>query len=136
MSARFDMQEGKMDSDEEGILEAVTQVRAFIAEEIKAGTPANRIVLAGFSQGAALTLLAGFTDENRLAGLLALSGGLPANEKFVSVCDNHIFFLIRAFMDDSSLFRRMRNRCPFFGLTGKMIRRYQLTLLKSARNIS
>jgi phospholipase/carboxylesterase len=41
------------------------------------GMPANRIVLAGFSQGGAITLLTGLRYPERLAGLLALSTYLP-----------------------------------------------------------
>ena len=41
------------------------------------GMPANRIVLAGFSQGGAVTLLTGLRYPERLAGLLALSTYLP-----------------------------------------------------------
>ena len=41
------------------------------------GIPANRIVLAGFSQGCAITLGAGLRHRERLAGLAGLSGYLP-----------------------------------------------------------
>ena len=39
--------------------------------------PANRIVLAGFSQGGAIVLLAGLRYPERLAGVMALSTYLP-----------------------------------------------------------
>jgi phospholipase/carboxylesterase len=41
------------------------------------GMPANRIVLAGFSQGGAIVLLAGLRYPERLAGVIALSTYLP-----------------------------------------------------------
>lgn len=41
------------------------------------GLPANRIVLAGFSQGGAIVLLAGLRYAERLAGVMALSTYLP-----------------------------------------------------------
>ena len=39
--------------------------------------PAERIVLAGFSQGCAMALLTGLRHGERLAGLVGLSGYLP-----------------------------------------------------------
>jgi phospholipase/carboxylesterase len=41
------------------------------------GLPANRIVLAGFSQGGAIVLLTGLRHPERLAGVIALSTYLP-----------------------------------------------------------
>ena len=41
------------------------------------GLPANRIVLAGFSQGGAIVLLTGLRYPERLAGVMALSTYLP-----------------------------------------------------------
>src|SRR5437763_3876351 len=41
------------------------------------GLPANRIVLAGFSQGGAIVLLTGLRYAERLAGVMALSSYLP-----------------------------------------------------------
>jgi phospholipase/carboxylesterase len=41
------------------------------------GMPANRIVLAGFSQGGAIVLLSGLRYPERLAGVIALSTYLP-----------------------------------------------------------
>ena len=42
-----------------------------------AASPANRIVLAGFSQGCAMALLTGVRHAERLAGIVGLSGYLP-----------------------------------------------------------
>ena len=52
-------------------------VQALIEREIARGIPASRIVLGGFSQGCAMTLLAGLRSPHRLAGLLGMSGYLP-----------------------------------------------------------
>ena len=52
------------------------RVRALIAREVERGIPETRIVLAGFSQGAALTLYAGLRHPRPLAGLVVLSGYL------------------------------------------------------------
>jgi phospholipase/carboxylesterase len=52
-------------------------VRELIAREARRGIPAGRVVLAGFSQGGAVTLYTGLRYPERLAGLMALSCYLP-----------------------------------------------------------
>lgn len=59
-----------------GVEESVAIVKAIIESEIQAGIPANRIVLGGFSQGAALSVRTGFTLDVTLAGVVCLSGYL------------------------------------------------------------
>lgn len=63
--------------DQAGLRQSVAQVHALIEREIARGVPARRIVLAGFSQGCAITLMAGVRCPQRLAGLAGLSGYLP-----------------------------------------------------------
>ena len=63
--------------DEAGLREAFADVQQLIEREIARGVPARRIVLAGFSQGCAITLGAGVRSPHRLAGLAGLSGYLP-----------------------------------------------------------
>lgn len=63
--------------DEAGLRDALREVHGLIAREVARGIPARRIVLAGFSQGCAVTLLAGLRYPERLAGLAGLSGYLP-----------------------------------------------------------
>ena len=63
--------------DEAGLRESFTGVHALIDREVARGMPANRIVLAGFSQGCAITLGAGLRHHERLAGMVGLSGYLP-----------------------------------------------------------
>jgi len=63
--------------DETSLRESAAQVQALIDREIAEGIPASRIVLAGFSQGCAMTLLTGLRAPQRLAGLLGMSGWLP-----------------------------------------------------------
>jgi phospholipase/carboxylesterase len=48
-----------------------------IAREKSRGIPAERIVLAGFSQGCAMALLTGLRHAERLGGIVGLSGYLP-----------------------------------------------------------
>ncbi|NEX61532.1 alpha/beta hydrolase [Noviherbaspirillum galbum] len=63
--------------DEGGLRSSQALVEEFIAHEKARGIPANRIVLAGFSQGCAMTLQTGLRHPEALAGLLCLSGYLP-----------------------------------------------------------
>jgi len=63
--------------DEAGLRQSFADVHALIEREIARGVPARRIVLAGFSQGCAITLGAGLRCRHRLAGLAGLSGYLP-----------------------------------------------------------
>jgi lysophospholipase II len=51
-------------------------------EHERTGLPYERMVLAGFSQGGALSLFTGFQLPERIAGVVVLSGYLPAAKKF------------------------------------------------------
>jgi phospholipase/carboxylesterase len=66
--------------DEAGLRESFAAVHALLDREVARGVPASRIVLAGFSQGCAITLGAGLRYRERLAGLAGLSGYLPLAE--------------------------------------------------------
>jgi phospholipase/carboxylesterase len=63
--------------DESGLRLSLGAVEELLAREKKRGIPAGRIVLAGFSQGAAMSLLTGLRHKERLAGIAGLSGYLP-----------------------------------------------------------
>jgi len=63
--------------DEAGLRESQGAIAALIDRERERGIAANRIVLAGFSQGCAMTLLTGLRYPERLAGLAGMSGYLP-----------------------------------------------------------
>ena len=64
-------------ADSAGVLESIIQVEALAAREHGRGIPANRLILAGFSQGGAIALAAGLRRAEPLAGLIALSTYLP-----------------------------------------------------------
>jgi phospholipase/carboxylesterase len=63
--------------DEAGLRQSLTAVEELLAREKERGIAADRIVLAGFSQGCAMALLTGLRHKERLAGIAALSGYLP-----------------------------------------------------------
>jgi phospholipase/carboxylesterase len=60
-----------------GFRDTDARVADLIRKQIERGIPAGRIVLAGFSQGGAVSLYTGLRYPERLAGILALSSYLP-----------------------------------------------------------
>ncbi|MEI8267205.1 MAG: dienelactone hydrolase family protein [Betaproteobacteria bacterium] len=63
--------------DEAGLRASQAEVAALIDREAARGIASGRVVLMGFSQGCAMTLLTGLRYPERLAGLACLSGYLP-----------------------------------------------------------
>ena len=63
--------------DAAGIRASAAAVTALIDREIERGIPAERIVLAGFSQGGAIALHTALREPRPLAGVMALSTYLP-----------------------------------------------------------
>ncbi|HWI79878.1 MAG TPA: alpha/beta hydrolase [Ramlibacter sp.] len=63
--------------DEAGLRRALASVEELLAAQKQRGIAANRTVLAGFSQGCAMALLAGVRHAERLAGIVGMSGYLP-----------------------------------------------------------
>ncbi|RZL44665.1 MAG: carboxylesterase [Variovorax sp.] len=63
--------------DEAGLRRSQATIDSLIAAEKARGIPADRIVVAGFSQGCAMALMTGLRQGERLAGIVGLSGYLP-----------------------------------------------------------
>jgi len=68
-------------ADAQGVEESIEQVEALIAREAERGVPASRLLLAGFSQGGAITLASGLRRREPLAGLIGLSTYLPMHDR-------------------------------------------------------
>ncbi len=68
------------ETDAAGIRASAAAVGEMVDAEIARGIAAERIVLAGFSQGGAIALQTGLCYARRLAGILALSTYLPLAE--------------------------------------------------------
>jgi phospholipase/carboxylesterase len=66
--------------DEAGIRVSERAILALIARENARGVPSANIVLAGFSQGCAMTLHTGIRVPFKMAGLMGLSGYLPLGD--------------------------------------------------------
>jgi phospholipase/carboxylesterase len=73
--------DGSRREDGPGLRASQAIVQQLIDREGARGVPAERVVLMGFSQGCAMTLLAGVRAPQRLAGLVALSGYLPLSQQ-------------------------------------------------------
>ena len=70
--------------DEAGLRDSQAQIAALIDAQVARGIPPGRIVLMGFSQGCAMTLMTGLRHPARLAGLVCLSGYLPLASKLAA----------------------------------------------------
>jgi phospholipase/carboxylesterase len=82
MPAWYDiaMAELERKPDEAGIRSSQKQIEAFIANEISRGIDSKNIILAGFSQGGAITLQTGLRSKHELGGLVVLSSYLALAE--------------------------------------------------------
>jgi phospholipase/carboxylesterase len=73
--------------DEAGFRETDMAIRELIGREVSRGIPPRRIVLAGFSQGGAVSLYTAPRYPERLAGVMALSTYLPLAARLVGERD-------------------------------------------------
>ena len=77
---------GSAREDVEGELATARAIGALVDHEIESSKlEASRIILGGFSQGCAVASLTSLTSPHRLAGLVALSGRVPAREEIKKV---------------------------------------------------
>lgn len=83
MPAWYDIADLKLSNhqDRVGIKQSSALLSELIDSEMAAGVPAHRILLMGFSQGAALTLYHAATYDRRLAGIALLSGYVLLGEE-------------------------------------------------------
>lgn len=70
--------------DAAGILASRDYLHGLIQDEVSAGIPADRVVLGGFSQGGAMSLVAGLSAPAKIAAIVALSAWLPLHQTFRS----------------------------------------------------
>jgi phospholipase/carboxylesterase len=84
--------------DEGGLRASQKKIEQLIDREIARGIPAERIIIAGFSQGCAMTLQVGLRYPQKLAGMMCLSGYVPlaehvATERHAANQDTSIFMV-------------------------------------------
>jgi phospholipase/carboxylesterase len=94
MRAWYDITDGAIRrEDERGVRASQVLIETLIAREKKRGTKAERLVLAGFSQGGAIALHTGLRHPERIAGIMALSTYVPVAEKLsaeASAANRHV----------------------------------------------
>lgn len=75
------------DEDESGMMLSMAYLTTLIDDLIKEGIPESRIILGGFSQGCAMSLLMGLTSMHagELGGLVGLSGYLPLVDRILAL---------------------------------------------------
>jgi phospholipase/carboxylesterase len=75
---------GNSKEDEDGIKNSQHYVNTLIQKELDGGIAAERIVIAGFSQGGAIALHTALRYPKNLAGVMALSTYLPIKTKLTN----------------------------------------------------
>ncbi|ESK86238.1 lysophospholipase i [Moniliophthora roreri MCA 2997] len=63
--------------DETTIAESIARIENIVLREVHSGVESSRIVLVGFSQGAALSLMTALSTLHELGGVVSLSGWIP-----------------------------------------------------------
>lgn len=96
-----------------GMLQSARLINQLITTEVESGTDPSRIVLGGFSQGAAMSLLTGLTGERKLAGVAVLSGWLPLRQKFKAVRGLASYNLWMLYLRDNRHRCRLNTHPPF-----------------------
>ncbi len=69
--------------DIKGVKKSALAVQHIIEQQAQQGIPSERIVIAGFSQGGAISLYAGLQYPTKLAGIMALSTYIPHQDYYV-----------------------------------------------------
>jgi predicted esterase len=77
------------DEDEAGVLRSRDYIHSLIDSEVAKGIPASRVVVGGFSQGGALSLIAGVTYKEQLGGIFGLSCYLLLQKKLKELIPAH-----------------------------------------------
>jgi len=70
--------------DEDGMQQSLKYIESLIEECESQGIPTNRVVVGGFSQGCAMSLLLGLTSKKyagKIAGIVGLMGYLPLSDR-------------------------------------------------------
>lgn len=89
--------------DESGLRQSQQQIEALIARENARGIATENIILAGFSQGCAMSLQTGVRHPQKLAGIMGLSGYVPLADKIAKerhpANQNTSIFLVHGTVD-------------------------------------
>jgi len=78
------------DEDERGMEKSSTFINKLIEEQILLGIKPEKIIVGGFSQGAAMSFYLGLKHPEKLGGIAALSGYLPLKERLLESINNDL----------------------------------------------
>jgi len=80
-----------IEHDREGIHHSAQQIQMLIDQEVMRGIAPSHMILAGFSQGAAMSLYVGLRQPKPLGGIIMLSGYrlLPEEDVAIDSCAEH-----------------------------------------------
>ena len=83
MRAWYDLYDLSFENDEDelGMERSSLSINKLIEDQISFGIPSERIIIGGFSQGAAMSFYLGLKYPKKLGGIAALSGYLPLKDK-------------------------------------------------------
>ncbi|KAK7064638.1 lysophospholipase i [Favolaschia claudopus] len=81
---------GDEEFDEPAISESIEIVEDLILAELHRGIDARRIILVGFSQGAALSLMVALSTLHDLGGIASLSGWIPPRAREHPLTSPHV----------------------------------------------
>ncbi|KYQ92510.1 hypothetical protein DLAC_11654 [Tieghemostelium lacteum] len=76
--------------DKDDVDRAKLRIDTLIQSEVDEGISSDRIIIGGFSQGAALSIYTFYQSKHKLAGCMALSGYLPIASKFEELSKDNI----------------------------------------------
>ena len=82
MRAWYDLYDLSFENDEDelGMERSSLSINKLIEDQISFGIPSEKIIIGGFSQGAAMSFYLGLKYPKKLGGIAALSGYLPLKE--------------------------------------------------------
>ena len=92
MRAWYDLYDLSLDKDEDelGMQRSSLIIQKLIEEQISLGIPSEKIIIGGFSQGAAMSFYLGLKHPEKLGGIAALSGYLPLKERLLESLNNDL----------------------------------------------
>ena len=106
-------------------------IEGIIAEE-RAKSPDTPIWLGGFSQGAAMALLVGYSQVEALAGIIALSGYVPQHPRFDELSDvarQTPVFMAHGTLDTIISIAKARNGLETLNLAGASVEFHEYPMM-------
>ena len=108
--------------------DSLERIHKLINEEIAKGIKPNKIFLGGFSQGAAMSLIAGLKYPLKLGGIIMLSGWIFKNTDLLNNKINLPIFIGHGDNDKVVLYENVdniKNILSKIGITNLTIKRYK-----------